>query len=44
MGWELSEGVKIVQDPNWFGCFDDGMTPEEAIEEANSKGIIERKV
>lgn len=30
----------IVQDVSWFYCYDDGMTPEEAVAEAREKGII----
>jgi len=43
LGWEKKEGVKLVEDVNWFGCYDDGMTPKEAVDEAVSKGVVERK-
>lgn len=26
-------GANLVEDPSWFGCWDDGMTPEEALAE-----------
>ena len=26
-------GADLIDDPNWFGCYDDGMTPEEAVAE-----------
>lgn len=33
-------GVYFIPDPNWFGCYDDGMSPAEALEEAKQKGVI----
>lgn len=36
----IEEGEKFVADENWFWCYDDGMTPGEAIAEAKAKGII----
>jgi hypothetical protein len=30
----------LVEDLSWFFCFDDGMSPEEAVEEAKSKGVV----
>ena len=41
MGKPLEYGNELVKDPNWFGCWDDRMTPQQAIDEARSKGIIE---
>lgn len=34
-GWPLRDGVKLLpeNDPCWFWCFDDGMTPEAAVRE-----------
>lgn len=29
--------INMVNDVSWFGCFDDGMTPEEAVAEFNRK-------
>lgn len=40
LGWAKEDGVKIVEDPNWFGCWDDGMTPEDAVAEAKTKGVV----
>lgn len=33
LGKPKSYGVNLFpeKDPSWFGCFDDGMTPEEAV-------------
>ena len=33
LGRTIEEQASMVPDPNWYGCFDDGMTPEEAVEE-----------
>lgn len=35
------DGEQLFRDPNWFACYDDGMTPDEAIAEATEKGVIE---
>lgn len=40
VGWSVDEVADHVNDPNWFGCFDDGMTPKEAVREARSKGVV----
>ena len=42
LNWETKEGDQLVEDPNWFGCYDDGMTPKEAVE-AISKGVVTRR-
>jgi len=34
------EGEKLFRDPNWFFCYDDGMTPEAAIKKAKRVGAI----
>lgn len=43
LGWPLEQGVEMLpeNDPCWFFCYDDGMSPEEAVREAISKGIVE---
>lgn len=41
LNWDISEGKILVEDVNWFGCWDDGMTPKEAVAEAISKGVVE---
>ncbi len=40
VGWSREEIAANVNDPNWFGCFDDGMSPEDAVTEARRKGIV----
>lgn len=40
MGLPSKMGVHFVQDPNWYGCYDDGMSPEAALQEAKDKGVI----
>lgn len=39
-GWSKDEIAQRVSDPSWFFCFDDGMTPEQALAEAKSKGVV----
>ncbi len=29
--------LAMCNDVNWWGCFDDGMTPEQAVEEYRRK-------
>lgn len=41
LGITPEEGEHYFRDPNWFFCYDDGMTPSEAIAEARSKGVLE---
>jgi len=43
LNWDIKEGVALVEDVNWFGCWDDGMMAKEAVDEAVSKGVIERR-
>jgi hypothetical protein len=40
MGQPIAYGATLIEDQDWFGCFDDGMTPEEAFNEAKEKKII----
>jgi len=40
LGITPEEGEKLFRDPNWFACYDDGMTPKEAIKEAKERGNI----
>jgi hypothetical protein len=35
MGKPVIEGKDMINDPNWFGCWDDGMTPEDSVREYN---------
>ena len=42
--WDIKDGAMLVQDVNWFGCWDDGMTAKEAVDEAVSKGVVKRKM
>ena len=43
LNWETEEGAYIVDDVNWFGCFDDGMSAKDAVDEAVSKGAVVRR-
>lgn len=38
--WDIGRGAELIEDPSWFGCYDDGMTAASAVEEAVSKGIV----
>lgn len=38
--WDVMKGADLIADPSWFYCYDDGMTPEEAVAEAVSKGVL----
>jgi hypothetical protein len=31
--------LKMVNDVSWFGCFDDGMSPDEAVNEYKRKAL-----
>lgn len=33
LGKTDEETAKLVEDPSWFFCFDDGLTPELAVRE-----------
>lgn len=35
LGWSKEEGIKLLPeaDPSWYFCYDDGMTPEAAVNE-----------
>jgi hypothetical protein len=41
LGKPIEYGEKLAIDVNWFTCWDDGMSPEGAVNEARSKGVIE---
>jgi len=34
------DGGILVEDVSWFGCYDDGMSPQQAIDEATEKNIL----
>jgi len=42
LGWEIKEGAKLMpsEDPSWWFCYDDGMTPKEAVAEAVKHGVV----
>ena len=42
LGWRREEGERLFPgaDPSWFFCYDDGMSPEEAVAEAVRKGVV----
>jgi hypothetical protein len=40
LGKPKEYGAELVQDVNWFGCWDDGMSAEDAVAEAKSKGVV----
>lgn len=44
LNWDIREGEKLVEDVNWFGCYDDGMSPKDAVDEAVRNGVVERRV
>ena len=35
-------GESLVEDPSWYWCYDDGMTPEEATEEYKEKVLKDK--
>ena len=37
LGWPIEKGIFMVTDSSWYFCYDDGMTPKEAVEECLSK-------
>ena len=41
MGKPRSYGKEMLPDidPSWFYCYDDGLSPEEAVEEAKLCGL-----
>jgi len=43
LNWDIKEGANLVSDINWFGCYDDGMTAKEAVEEAISKNVVKKE-
>ncbi len=43
LNWDIRDGNRLVQDINWFACYDDGMSPEEAVDEAISKGVVKKR-
>jgi len=40
LNWPIERGADLVEDPNWFACFDDGMSATEAVQEAVGAGIV----
>lgn len=40
LGWDRAKGADLVQDVNWFGCYDDGATPEIAVAEGKRTGVL----
>jgi len=38
--WDIMKGADLIGDPSWFYCYEDGLTPEEAVQEAISKGVL----
>jgi predicted RNase H-like HicB family nuclease len=37
LGRNIEQQADMVEDVSWFGCYDDGMTPEEAVKEYKEK-------
>ncbi len=33
-------GIELMKDMSWFYCFDDGLSPAQAVAEARSKGVV----
>lgn len=46
LGWDPKDGYKMLpaEDISWFNCYDDGLTPKEAVAEAISKGVVKKNV
>ncbi len=40
LGWPSSRGAELIADPGWFSCFEDGMTPEQAVDAAVLNGVV----
>jgi hypothetical protein len=42
LNWKPEDGSKLLpeNDPCWFYCFDDGMSPKDAVDEAIAKGVV----
>jgi len=36
--WDIAQGSVLAEDSNWYACYDDGMTPEEAVQEWKNMG------
>jgi hypothetical protein len=36
---DADDFLKMANYVSWFGCFDDGMTPEQAVAEFKRKGM-----
>lgn len=43
LNWDVKEGANLVKDVSWFGCYDDGMSPKNAVNEAIRKGVVEKR-
>lgn len=41
LGWEIERGGKLVRDPNWYHCYEDGLSAKQAVAEAKEKLIVE---
>ena len=39
-GWSNEETADRISDRSWFFCYDDGMSPEAAVAEAKTHGIV----
>lgn len=37
LGMDAEEAASLIDDPSWFFCYDDGLTPEQAVAEYKSK-------
>lgn len=37
LGWPIEKGCILIEDDSWYWCYDDGMTPEEAVKECLDK-------
>lgn len=42
LGWPIEDGEKLLPsvDPSWFYCYDDKMTPEQAVNEYRRKNVV----
>jgi hypothetical protein len=36
---DADDFLQMVNDVSWFGCYDDGLTPEQAVKEYGQKRL-----
>jgi hypothetical protein len=40
LGWPRQQGTDLLNDTNWWNCFDVGMDPLRAAMEAKERGVL----